>query len=96
MQRLEKKEILFPRGIKYWSRFENKQVDLVNDLLLELTAFPFGEHDDMSDCLSRACDLFLNTPRPKAEVVTEAQTHTAGYRFEQLLKQRRQDKWQKF
>ena len=93
---LDRKDLLFPRQMKYWSIYENKQVDLINDLLLELTAFPFGEHDDMSDCLSRCFDLFLNSPRPKAEVVTEAQTHTAGYRFEQLLKQRRQDKWQKF
>lgn len=82
-------DLLFPRALPYFSRFDNKQIDIINNLLLELTAFPFAEHDDLGDCLSRCFDLFLNKPAVPKEVITEEKTKTAGYRFEKLINKKR-------
>lgn len=84
------KDLLFPKHLPYISQFTGKQIDIVNNLQLELTAFPFAEHDDLSDCLSRCFDLFLNKPQTPAQVITERDTHTAGYRFEQLRKKHKE------
>lgn len=81
-----KKDLLFPRHLPYVRAFGNERIDLVNNLQMELMAFPFSEHDDLSDCLSRCYDLFLNKPGTPKKVITELDTHTAGYRFEQLRK----------
>lgn len=79
-----RKDLLFPRHIPYQRSFGEEQIDIVNNLQMELLAFPFAEHDDLSDCLSRCFDLFLNKPNEEPKVVTEHDTQTAGYRFEQL------------
>lgn len=81
-----KKDLLFPRHIPYVRMFGNERIDIVNNLQMELISFPFSEHDDLSDCLSRCYDLFLNRPEQPKQVITEHDTHTAGYRFEQLRK----------
>lgn len=81
-----KKDMLFPRHLPYVRVFGNEPIDIVNNLQMELMAFPFSEHDDLSDCLSRCYDLFLNRPETPKQVITERDTHTAGYRFEQLRK----------
>lgn len=80
------KDLLFPRHLPYFSKFNSSQIDIVNNIQMELTAFPFAEHDDLSDCLSRCFDLFLNRPETPKQVITEHDTHTAGYRFEMLRK----------
>lgn len=82
----EKQDLLFPKHLPYVRVFGNEAIDIVNNLQVELMAFPFAEHDDLSDCLSRCYDLFLNKPSTPARVTTERDTHTAGYRFEQLRK----------
>lgn len=80
----ERKDLLFPRHLPYVRVFGNEPIDIVNNLQMELMAFPFAEHDDLSDCLSRCFDIFLNKPGAQKQIVTEHDTHTAGYRFEQL------------
>ncbi len=80
----EKKDLLFPRHIPYNRVYGAETIDVVNNLQMELTAFPFAEHDDLSDCLSRCFDIFLYKPNEIKQVVTERDTKTAGYRFEQL------------
>ena len=82
----EKQDLLFPRRLPYTRIYGAETIDIVNNLQLELTAFPFAEHDDLADCLSRCFDIFLNKPNEIKKVVTEHDTHTAGYRFEQLRK----------
>lgn len=81
-----KKDLLFPRHLTYVRKFGGETIDIVNNLQMELMAFPFSEHDDLSDCLSRCYDLFLNKPGTPKQIITERDTHTAGYRFEQLKK----------
>ena len=80
----ESKDLLFPKHLRYTMLFNGEQIDIVNNIQVELLAFPFAEHDDLSDCLSRCYDIFLNKPATVKRVVTEMDTHTAGYRFEQL------------
>lgn len=80
----EKKDLLFPRHIPYNRVYGAETIDVVNNLQMELTAFPFAEHDDLSDCLSRCFDIFLDKPNAVRQTVTERDTKTAGYRFEQL------------
>lgn len=82
----ERKDLLFPRHLPYVRVFGNEPIDIVNNLQMELMAFPFAEHDDLSDCLSRCFDIFLNKPEAQKQTITEHDTHTAGYRFEQLRK----------
>ena len=79
-------DLLFPKHLPYVKSFGNEMTDIVNNLQMELISFPFAEHDDLSDCLSRCYDLFLNRPEKPAQIITEHDTHTAGYRFEQLRK----------
>ncbi len=54
--------ILFPKQLNYWSKYESKNIDIIQRLIFEMESFPFGEHDDLLDCLSRMFDLFLNNP----------------------------------
>lgn len=82
----ENKDLLLPRHLPYVRAFGGEQIDIVNNLQMELLAFPFAEHDDLSDCLSRCYDLFLNKPQTPPKIITERDTQTAGYRFEQLRK----------
>ena len=82
----DNKDLLFPKNIFYLSKFKNGVVDIVNNIQAELIAFPFGEHDDLCDCLSRCFDLFLYKPETPKQIITEHDTHTAGYHFEQLRK----------
>lgn len=82
----EKKDLLFPRHLPYIRVFGNEPIDIVNNLQMELMAFPFAEHDDLSDCLSRCFDIFLNKPGAQKQIITEHDTQTAGFRFEQLRK----------
>ena len=80
----ETKDLLFPRHLRYTQLWNGEQVDIVNNIQVELLAFPFAEHDDLSDCLSRCYDIFLDKPNTIRKVVTERDTKTAGFRFEQL------------
>jgi phage terminase large subunit-like protein len=80
----ETKDLIFPKHLRYTQLWNGEQVDIVNNIQMELLAFPFAEHDDLSDCLSRCYDIFLDKPNTVRQVVTERDTQTAGYRFEQL------------
>lgn len=80
----ETKDLLFPRHLRYTQLWNGEQVDIVNNIQVELLAFPFAEHDDLSDCLSRCYDIFLDKPNTIRKVITERDTKTAGFRFEQL------------
>ena len=80
----ETKDLIFPKHLRYTQLWNGEQVDIVNNIQMELLAFPFAEHDDLSDCLSRCYDIFLDKPNKVRQVVTERDTQTAGYRFEQL------------
>jgi phage terminase large subunit-like protein len=80
----ETKDLIFPKHLRYTQLWNGEQVDIVNSIQMELLAFPFAEHDDLSDCLSRCYDIFLDKPNTVRQVVTERDTQTAGYRFEQL------------
>lgn len=80
----ETKDLLFPRHLRYTQLWNGEQVDIVNNIQVELLAFPFSEHDDLSDCLSRCYDIFLDKPNTIRKVITERDTKTAGFRFEQL------------
>ena len=65
----ERGDLLFPKKLEYWSNFECRNVDIVQRLIFEMESFPFGEHDDLLDCLSRCFDLFLNNPADRPEPV---------------------------
>ena len=84
----ENGDILFPRELKYWSKYENKEISIIDRLIFEMESFPFGEHDDLLDCLSRILDLFFNDPTiPQAK--PEPKPGSAGERFEQMLRKDR-------
>lgn len=91
----ENGDILFPKSLLYWSGYRNQSIDIIQMLSIEMLAFPFGEHDDLLDCLSRMFDLFINNPSsaPK-KLLTEEDTMKAGYRFERLMnKSNQKPKW---
>ena len=58
----EQGDILFPRHMHYYSTYDKCNVDIIKRLEFEMYNFPFGEHDDLLDCLSRMFDLFLKDP----------------------------------
>lgn len=90
----ENGDILFPRTLKHFSKYHEREVDIITNLISELDSFPFGKHDDLLDCLARCFDLFLNNPDQVPDVKnTEAWTKTAGYRFEKNLRIKDKAKW---
>ena len=54
---LEQRRIHFPRTLKKVSYFDNREYDLTQVLVQEITDFPFGKHDDAIDALSRIFDI---------------------------------------
>lgn len=54
---LEQRRIHFPRSLKKISYFDNREYDLTQVLVQEITDFPFGKHDDAIDALSRIFDI---------------------------------------
>lgn len=92
---LENGDLYLPRSMKRYSTFHEREVDIVTNLLSEAQAFPFGEHDDLLDCLARCFDLFLNKPDYKPDYKqTEEWSKTAGARFERnLAKKPKRDSW---
>ena len=49
-------KIYLPRGLVYYSEFDGKTHDFVQEYRLEYLQFPFSEHDDILDCHSQLFD----------------------------------------
>ena len=85
---LEQKRIFAPKSLRYFSKFAKQEVDIVSQLLFEMDKFPFGNHDDLLDVLSRMFDVFLNNPseKPQREVKPEEKYKTSNV-FERVMSQ---------
>jgi phage terminase large subunit-like protein len=59
----ERGGVWVPRSLLY-SQYNQTSTDLVKELEMELGSFPFGQHDDMIDALSRIKDPKLAASRP--------------------------------
>jgi predicted phage terminase large subunit-like protein len=93
----EQGDILFPEELMYFSTYHNKHINLVDRIIFEMEAFPFGEHDDILDCLARMFDLFLNNPSDKpATPVLPSDKWKVSTVFEKAMKQQQNkdgNKW---
>lgn len=61
---MENRKIYFPHNMLRWCKYDNKQINIVDDILAELDVFPIGEHDDLIDCLSRIYDMKPTMAQP--------------------------------
>jgi hypothetical protein len=68
----------WPRKYKYFSKYHNREFDMVDVLKKELWLFPMNEHDDLADCLS----FLLRTSMLKASKRTP---HEGKDMFDTLL-----------
>lgn len=57
-------KFFFPRKLERWCSYDEKMVDIVERILIELDNFPMGQHDDLIDMVSRIYDLRPIMPAP--------------------------------
>ena len=69
-------EWLWPREgvLSYYSNFEHKTIDPIEDLKLEFLQFPFGKHDDMLDTLTFLAHVPVCIPAEEEEKLPDELT----------------------
>lgn len=60
--------IHFPKSYPYYSKYENRTIDMIPIFNKEAWMFPKTDHDDMLDCLSNICKVDEHKPKNKIVV----------------------------
>lgn len=77
-----------PRTLVKWCSYDDKNIDIVQRIIMELNDFPMGQHDDLIDMLSRIFDLRPIIPNAP---LTEEQKSFENYLKEKQRGQKRLD-----